>query len=59
MTRLSLGRHSPFTPDRALTADQSKDITKVLPGEPMRFIGVTYRSVNDCKTSASPKPTPA
>jgi len=38
--------------------DQSLDTTKVQLGEPVSFIEVIYRSRNDSKTAASPKPTP-
>ena len=36
-----------LTPDRDLTRDQCTDTTKVQLGEPMSFIGVTYRSVGE------------
>ena len=55
-----------FTPDREPTTDQSKDTIKVHLGEPMNFIGVTYRNMGGelltgkemTKTDAPPKPTP-
>ena len=37
--------HNLFTPDREPMTDQSTDRTNV--GEPMSFIGVTYRNFGD------------
>jgi hypothetical protein len=44
--------------DREPLRDQSTDATKVQLGEPVIFIGVTYRSRNG-ETAGSPQPTPA
>lgn len=48
-----------FTPDREPTTDQSTDATKIKLGEPVIFIGITYRSRTASKTAASPKLSPA
>lgn len=45
--------------DREPTIDQSTDTTKVKLCEPLSFIAVIYRTSNDSKKAASPKPTPA
>lgn len=48
-----------LNPDRDPTTEQSTDTTQVHPSESMCFIGVTYKSINDSKTAASPWTTPA
>lgn len=49
MTKLLLERCNTYllSSDRKPTTDQTTDTTKAHFGEPMSFIGVTYRSIVD------------
>ena len=50
---------SILTPDHGAHDRPSPDPKEVQFDDPVSFIRVTYRSRNDSKAAASPKPTPA
>lgn len=68
MTTFFLGRSYKyaFSADRETMIDQSMNTTKVQFGEPISFIGITYRNVGEglltgaeiTQTNALPKHTP-
>lgn len=49
MTEFFMGKHNTrlLTPDWEPTTEQSMDITKVQLDEPVSFIGVAYRNMNE------------
>lgn len=49
--------HISIHPYRECKTDQSMDTIKIQLGEPMDFIGVTYRNRNDSGIALSSKPT--
>lgn len=51
--------HISIYPYRECKTDQSTDTIKIQFGEPMGFIGVTYRNRNDSMIALSSKPTSA